>query len=36
MLGLRHPEIGDAVRQSLQATARSVAELSELEPWETR
>jgi UTP--glucose-1-phosphate uridylyltransferase len=26
MLGLRHPEIGDAVRESLQVTARAVAE----------
>jgi len=26
MLGLRHPEIGDAVRQSLQVTARAITE----------
>ncbi len=29
MLGLRHPEIGDCVRESLRLTARSVAEVSE-------
>jgi len=26
MLGLRHPEIGDCVRKSLQLTARAVAD----------
>jgi UTP--glucose-1-phosphate uridylyltransferase len=36
MLGLRHPEIGDCVRKSLQLTAREVGHLADAETHETR